>query len=78
MTLAEVRANSGEKKRVSWPTMIGGILVAGDDACSAMALEARRTPGKGEIVGDDASPAGSAGNGSFVEPRSDIVSWAVG
>src|SRR5579863_7711216 len=44
-TVAAVRANSGEKKRVSWPTMIfGDFLVA--QTWPATAVEARRTPEK--------------------------------
>src|SRR6202161_3659899 len=44
-TPAAVRANSGEKKRVSWPTTSLGFLF-GAQTCPAMAAEARRTPPK--------------------------------
>ena len=44
-TLAAVRANSGEKKRVSWPTTTLGFFFCAQ-TCPAMAAEARRTPAK--------------------------------
>src|ERR1700733_605342 len=42
-TPAAVRANSVEKKRVSWPTTSLGFLFRAE-TCAAMAAEARRTP----------------------------------
>ena len=58
-TPAAVRANSGEKKRVSWPTMSLGIsccaeTVPGDGGGRAA------NAGEGEIVGDHAAPTGGA------------------
>src|ERR1700691_4543809 len=44
-TPAEVRANSEEKKRVSWPTTSLGFFFCAL-TCPAMAAEARRTPAK--------------------------------
>src|SRR5271156_555033 len=44
-TPAAVRANSGEKKRVSWPTTSLGFFFCAL-TCPAMAAEARRTPAK--------------------------------
>src|ERR1700723_3992489 len=44
-TPAAVRANSGEKKRVSWPTTTFGFFFCAP-TCPAMAVEARRTPAK--------------------------------
>src|SRR5271154_1198589 len=44
-TPAAVRANSGEKKRVSWPTTSLGFFLC-TETCPAMAADARRTPAK--------------------------------